>query len=409
VRRLAAMSYLNAMVIEEYSPAITLLNPVNLYAEALNRTTIDVSWSDRTNNEAAVDGYELTRAADSLFSNIEATIALRGNVTTYRNTGLTPNKKYWYRVRAKSGGSYSAFSNRAKTITPANMVLVNFNVTVPDAASPWNNLATSPDAFESFSNLINQNLQISGISLRIELPFNGEFTAGQSTGNNSGVVPDNVLLSNYWIDKTQLAQFRVTGLNQTRRYRFGFIGSSSANGWYKDNYTAVYSINGRSVYLNSWTNSTKVVYIGDVVPDEDGAVLLNFSTTQAAAYAFNAGILIEDYTDVQGGSALNSVLEAEKPLDEVIHEEKTGRIYPNPFNDRFNVDINNSSVSNKITTEVYDLAGRNIYRKNFTNVSAGYNTLRIDQSVNLKPGVYIVMVKVNGQIVQSSKMVKVRK
>jgi hypothetical protein len=408
IRRIATMSYLNAMVIEEYSPSITLLNPVNLYAEAADRTTIDISWSDRTNNEAAIDGYELTRATDSLFTNIEATALLRGNTTTYRNTGLTPNRKYWYRVRAKSGGSYSAYSNRAKTITPANMVLVNFNVTVPDAASPWNNLATPPDAFASFSNLINQNLQISGINLRIEQQFNGEFTAGNSTGNNSGVVPDNVLLSNFWIDKTQLAQIRVTGLNQTRRYRFGFIGSSSPNGWYKDNYTGTYTINGRTVYLNSWTNSSKIVYIGDVVPDEDGSVLLNFSTTQAAAYAFHAGVLIEDYTDAAGGSALNSVVEEHAP-ELVTAIPKQGRIYPNPFTDEFNVDIYNSSSANRITTEIFDLAGRSIYRRNFNNVSAGNNTLRIGQSVSMKPGVYIVMVKVNGQIVQSSKLVKIKK
>ncbi len=33
------------------------------------------------------------------------------------------------------------------------------------------------------------------------------------------------------------------------------------------NYTAKYSINGRSVYLNSWMNSTKIVYVGNITPD----------------------------------------------------------------------------------------------------------------------------------------------
>jgi len=403
VRKIAYQSYLNAIVLEEYSPSIDLLNPINLYAEAVDRTTIDLSWSDRTNNEAIADGYELTRATDSLFTNVEAVISLPRNTTTYRNTGLMPNKKYWYRVQAKSGATFSDYSNRAKTITPANMVLVNFNVSVTNAPSPWNNLETSPDQFESFSNLINQNLQISGINLRIEQPFNGEFNAGQTTGNNSGVVPDNVLQANYWIDKTQLAQFRVTGLNLTRRYRFGFVGSSSPNGWFKDNYTAAYSINGRTVYLNSWTNTTKVVWIGDVVPDDDGAVLLNFSTTQAALYGFNAGILIEDYTDAQGGSALNSVIEA--PV-EMVEQPKEGRIYPNPFTSGFNVDLFNSSAANRITTEIYDIAGRLMQRREFRNVAVGNNTLRINETAAMIPGVYIVMVKVNGQTVQSGKLVK---
>ncbi len=410
VRKIAGYNYLNALVIEEYSPAINLLNPINVYAEAADRTVVNVSWSDRTNNESIIDGYELVRAADSLFTNIQATISLPGNTTFYRNTGLNPNTKYWYRVRAKLLSSYSEYSNAATTITPANIVAVNFNVTVSNAAAPWNNTQSSPDVSESFSGLVNQSGIVSGISMRIEQQFNGEFTAGMNTGNNSGIVPDNVMLSNYWIDKTQLAQIRVSGLNHTRRYRFGFIGSSSPNGWYKDNYTATYSINGRTVYLNSWSNNSKIVYIGDVVPDEGGEVLLNFSTTQAAAYAFNAGVLIEDYTDVQGGSALNSVLDETSdtatslPVEAIL---KQGRIYPNPFTDIINIDVYNSSTGNKISAEIYDLTGRSIYRKNFSNVSVGNNTLRIDDpSVNLNPGVYIMMVRINGKIYQTSKMVK---
>lgn len=410
IRRLTFMNYMNAMVIEEYSPSVALLNPVNLYAETADRTVINVSWSDRTNGEALIGGYELTRATDSLFTNIEATILLPGNATTYRNTGLVPNRKYWYRVRARSGATFSAYSNRAKTIIPANRVLINFNVTVPDASSPWNNLISSPDAGESFSTLINQNNQVSGITIRIEQQFNGEFTAGHSTGNNSGIVPDNVLLSNYWIDRTQLAQIRVTGLNQTRRYRFGFVGSSSPNGWFKDNYTGTYTINGRTVYLNSWSNNSKIVYIGDVIPEDDGSVLLNFSTTQAAVYAFHAGLLIDDYTDVQGGSALNSIVEDVGTAGSLADFENNGRIYPNPFTEGISIDLYNSAAANRISAEIFDVAGRSIYVRNFNNVRQGNNTLRIHpQSITLKPGLYIVMVRVNGQLVQSRKVVRTKK
>jgi dienelactone hydrolase len=409
IRKLSGLTYLNAIVIEEYLPTITLLNPVNLYAEAADRTIIDITWSDRTNNESATDGYELTRATDSLFTNTEAVILLPGNTSRYRNTGLSANKKYWYRVRAKLGSSYSDFSNFARTITPANIVAVNFNVAVPDAPAPWNNTASSPNAFTTFSGLINQSGLISGISLRIEQQFNGEFTAGMSTGNNSGIVPDNALLGNYWIDKTQLAQIRVSGLNQTRRYRFGFFGSSSPNGWYKGDYTATYSINGRTVYLNSWSNNSKIVYIGDVVPDDGGEVLLNFSTTQAALYAFNGGVLIEDYTDMQGGNALNSVLEEEIPVTPAGPELRKGRAYPNPFLEGFSVDIYNNSAANKVSAEIYDMTGRRIYYRNFNNTSEGNNTLRIEpEQVSIKPGVYIVMVKINGRIVQTNKMIRAK-
>ncbi len=65
------------------------------------------------------------------------------------------------------------------------------------------------------------------------------------------------------------------------------------------NYTATYTINGRTVYLNSWMNSSKVVYIDNVAPDESGNVMLDFSTTDAAVYGFNGGIIISRIT---GGS-----------------------------------------------------------------------------------------------------------
>jgi chitodextrinase/dienelactone hydrolase len=409
IRRLAHMSYLNAMVIEEYSPAITVLNPLNLFVEAADRNAVNLSWSDRTNNENAVNGYELTRASDSSFSNIQATILLPHNTTTYRMSGLSPNTKYWFRVRAVAGGVFSDYSNRGKTITPANRVLVNFNVSVPDAASPWNNLITSPDQFETFNNLLNQNGQVSGLTMRIEQPFNGEFTAGMSTGNNSGVVPDNVLRSNYWINRTQIAQLRITGLNQTKRYRFGFIGSSSPNGWYKDNYTGTYSINGRTVYLNSWQNSTKIVYIGNVVPDEDGAALLSFSSTQAAAYAFHAGLIIEDYTDVNGGSVNNSVLE-EAPADMLSQSVAEGHIYPNPFTNRINVVVNGTAPNNRIIAELYDVTGRLVYKAGFGNVGPGLSTLAINPTSAAMPdGFYLVVLKMNGKVAQNTRLLKVSK
>src|SRR5690606_19562796 len=97
-------------------------------------------------------------------------------------------------------------------------------------------------------------------------------------------------------DNTQLSTIRVSVLNHTRRYRFGFFGSSSPDGWYKGNYTATYTINGKTVYLNSWQNTTKIVYINDVAPDANGEIILDFSTTATALYGFNAGLIIHAYT-----------------------------------------------------------------------------------------------------------------
>lgn len=400
-------SFLSAIIIEEYSPTITLFEPENLYAEPVDRTSVQLTWSDKSNNEAATGGYQLQRATNSTFTTGLVTITLNGNTTSYKNTGLAANTKYYYRVRAKNGSTYSAFSNKVATITPYSIIYVNFNTTVANGPAPWNNLVASPMAPFTTVNLKNQSNTSTTVKLKLEKVFNGEFTAGVSTGNNSGVVPDNVLKSDFWIDNGQLAQFRVTGLNKAHRYRFGFFGSSSSNGWFKGDYTASYSINGRTVYLNSWMNSTKIVYIGDVLPNSAGEVLLDFSTSAAADWGFNGGVLIEDYTDSQGGVVLNSVLDETADSLALQNVRATASVYPNPFNDAITINFENTSSNSNVTAELYDVYGRLILGRNFNNLPAGVNNLVFTiGSEKTQRGIYFLSLKVNDKVFQTIKMVR---
>jgi hypothetical protein len=252
----------------------------------------------------------------------------------------------------------------------------------------------------------------SGTSTTIDLTltkfFNGEFNAGRRTGNNSGVVPDNVLQSDFWLDNTQLSQFRLDGLSTSKRYRIGFFGSSSASGWFKGNYTATYTVKGRTVYLNSWENTTKIVYIGDIVPESNGSMLLDFSTTSNAAYGFNGGIVIMEYTDGSGGTIQNSTLDEQAgTVIEPVKPNYNVNVYPNPFNDLVNLDFTNDAAGNRVSAEVYDLTGRLVYRKDFNNLAAGRNILVLNGIEPTKAtSVCLVALRVNGTIVQTVKMLR---
>ncbi|MBL7697145.1 MAG: fibronectin type III domain-containing protein [Chitinophagaceae bacterium] len=401
------VSYLNGLALEEYSSSIALLPPTDLAVEPIDRTTVDLKWSDKTNNEQATGGYELQRATNATFSSGLTTISLPANTTTYRNTGLTANTKYFYRVRAKNGAQNSAYSNVEATITPSQIVYVNFNTTVANQGAPWNNTEASPLATFTKSNMRNQSNTASTIDITLTKFFNGEFNAGRRTGNNSGVVPDNVLQSDYWLDKLQVCQFKLDGLNTARRYRIGFFGSSSASGWFKGNYTASYTVNGRTVYLNSWENTTKIVYIGDLVPDAAGSMLLDFSTTPEADWGFNGGVVIMEYTDGTGGTVLNSTVDSTGTT--VIPEPDKYNViaYPNPFNDLVNLEFNNDAATNKVSAEVYDLTGRIVYRREFKNLAAGRNVLVLNGIEQSKATtVCLVALKVNGQIVRTMKLLR---
>jgi hypothetical protein len=415
------VQFLNALVIEEYDPSLPILHPINLFAEAEGRNVINLSWSDRSADEDVNGGYILERATDSTFIQNFVSISLPGNTSVYKYTGLNPNTRYWFRVRAKSAANVlSEYSNRAKATTASSIVSVNFNYTMPDADFPWNNIFASPTFESTFDNLINQTGAISGLSMTLTRIFNGEFTAGVVTGNNSGVVPDKALASDFWLDNTQVSEFKVSGLNHSRRYRVGFWGSSSSNGWFKGNYTSTFTINGRTVYLNSWMNSSKMVYIDNVVPDDNGEMTLDFSTTEAAAYGFNGGVIIEDYTDLQASSgvASNSIVEALPGLETVIngekeHDERTTaaatvvKMYPNPFNDYINMDFSNTSANNNISIEVYDLSGRLTYRRMLGKLSEGANTIRLGATeAGMNTGVYIVTLSINGKSIQANKIVR---
>jgi hypothetical protein len=394
---------------EEYPSSTPVLNPINLRAEASDRTIVSLSWIDRAYNENASLGYELERATDSLFSSVTV-YRLNANVTTYKATGLQPATKYWFRIRAKSGTTFSDYSNKAFVITPESIVNVNFNYTVANGPASWNNLATLPTNPATIKDLKTSLKVGTGINLSIEEVFNGEFNAGQVTGNNSGIVPDNVLLSSYWVDRNQVSTMRLTGLNHSLRYSFGFFGSAGPAGWFLGDYTATYTINDKTVYLNSWENTSKMVFINDVQPDENGEVLVNFSTTDAAQYGFNAGMVIylrNGDVGASSGTAGQAPINQQGLLRDSPVIVTRVSMYPNPFRDNIVLEFFNESESDLVSTEIYDLSGRLVVNKQYGGLPQGFNRLQIPTSgFSNKTAIYYVTLKVNGKVKSVNKMVK---
>lgn len=82
--------------------------PTNLAAASVEAQSIDLSWVD---NSGVEDGYEVQRAgADFLFGVIAT---LPANASGYRDGSVSPDTRYWYRVRALKDGGGSHFSNYA--------------------------------------------------------------------------------------------------------------------------------------------------------------------------------------------------------------------------------------------------------------------------------------------------------
>jgi hypothetical protein len=421
----ASFMYLNAIVLEEFTDTFTntiLMNPINLVAEPRDKNAVILTWSDRSYNET---GFEIQRAtsAGGPWTTINTTAA---NATTFTNTSLSPNTKYFYQVRARFNTTgASEFSNVVSTITPKSQVFVNLDFTYPGPL-PWNNLNANPNAGLSFPNLYNDQNKSTGINLTITKEFNGQFDAGMQTFASGGIFPDNVMRSNYWTDRGQVAQFKVSGLSFGKRYRFGFFGSTGP-AWFDGNYTASYTIGNRSVYLNSHRNDSKVVYIGDVTPDLNGEVFIDVSTTNLGEFGFTAAMIINAYDDLVGGVVQNRIINSgsgvssgvdQAPAERLSDASRAGQqpivtklnAYPNPFMDQLNIEFYNNAAGNKVAVDLYDMSGRLVYRRNAGSMPVGQNKLNLNlENSGFTPGVYLVKLSINGQILSTRKLIKSRK
>jgi hypothetical protein len=104
--------------------------PTGLTGTVVDHQTVDLAWTD---NSAVEELYWVERATAEAgpYSNVAS---VPPNTVRYRQSGLSSNATYWYRVRANSDGGYGDYSN-VVSATPA--------FTAPTAPSGTNVTPTS--------------------------------------------------------------------------------------------------------------------------------------------------------------------------------------------------------------------------------------------------------------------------
>jgi hypothetical protein len=398
----ASNAYLSSVVIQGYATnAAAVLNPIDLRVLSYTQGTVSLQWQDRAANET---GFEVWRADNT---GVYAKVANVGaGIVTYKDSRLTANKDYYYIVRAIMGSTTSDYSNVARVTTASDQIYMNVNSGSNSgglAALPWNNLNSLPAIGVTWNNFRDSTGNQTSVSMLQTQDFAGLNAIGQTTGNNSGIFPDAVLMEDYVAFQGQVGGLQLFGLNLSKQYDLTFMASDNLFG---DNTTA-YAVNGDTVFLNAMYNTTATVTMHGVTPDNSGKIdikILPYGSSSGGGW-INA-MIIQGYTQssanapappqTTGGTnrlAATATGASFNNTGQTLALDSAINAYPNPFQQFFTLQVPGFTNNDRVNVTVYNLSGQQIYAKEFNGLVQGQNFLRVDANQNFaKSGIYIVRV-----------------
>jgi predicted esterase len=399
----SSFAYLNAMVMREYAslgmPA-TPAQPLNLISQVLTRSSVKLNWQDASDNET---GFEVWRS-DGNNAGYVLHATLGSNSTTYTNTGLANSNTYFYKVRAINLAGSSNYTNETSASTFDFSVALNFHAYNGSPAG-WNSITTYLPAGSVVNNLTDEFGVNTGISMTVVSEFAGDNPDGMTTGNNSGIVPDQVMQGMWWIDKLTTATLKFSNLSFLRKYNFSFFAARNGAG----DRTTVYRINGNSVALNASLNTANIVQIKDILPDSDGTITVDITTTSSAMFGYLNGLIIQavpNNTAVAGRMNTAQLKEQSFGKSEYVDGEASTQIsaYPNPFVDRVTIQLS-EKIAENYRVDVMSPSGVVVYSNNFERIK-GENEVDVILDVYLPQGVYLLRILTTKGASQNLKLLK---
>ncbi|UII19715.1 fibronectin type III domain-containing protein [Fulvivirga ligni] len=182
----------------------------------------------------------------------------------------------------------------AKVLTNYTL-LINFNSELPQTTGNWNNLTVEPAAGMDINGFITSQGTPVSAGIHLTTAWGPQYTGvgafGATTGNNSGVYPDNVMKTYYFASDNGSKVFDITGLNPELTYNFTFFGSRDGDG----NRNTEYIINGETVVLNASHNVSSTVTISEVSPTEVGTVTVTVRKQSGAVYGYLNALRVDAY------------------------------------------------------------------------------------------------------------------
>jgi len=396
----ASVGYINALIIESYAGDEEIFTPSDLHAVGLSKNSITLSWTDNSLDELGFEVYRSSNGRNGNFSLIHTT---NSNVSSYNDTGLQQGAIYHYKVRAKfAEDNFSDYTETVGAGTIAYYVYVNINGDPTyNQGVPWNNLGRNGFAGDIFSGFKNDQGNTIGIAMEIVTGMQGSNDWGTSTGNNSGVFPDNVMKSFYFNDQLDpKGEFRLLGMDLSFNYNLKFFGAIETSFNIVTNFTA----GGETVSNNQTNNISEVAGIYGLNPTDDGEIIFKVQEAAGSRWAIFNAFVIEAYpkeSEVLARKNMNRLSKSIQGTYEVSYgnysfgHEGDMKIsyYPNPVGEVLHIRLNEATVSEgKIS--IFDLTGVEVMKPIFIEKGSVEVRLR-EELIGLSSSMYIVVIELN--------------
>ncbi|MEM9858087.1 MAG: LamG-like jellyroll fold domain-containing protein, partial [Bacteroidota bacterium] len=392
-------AYINAIELRYYDEPLLPGTPFGLTANGDSKSSINLSWVDNSGSES---GFEIYRS-----TSLNGTFGLIGSVAAnteqYIDAGLQRNTVYYYKVKAFNANGTSLDSDVAYASTYNNIVYLNFGDENYIAPFPWNNTGEFPFVGNITQDLLDDEGFNTGIDMEIitnpgATTFAAAGSKGANTGNNSGVYPDVVMQSYYWIEQGEVASVKFSNLNLNQKYDLIFFASREATSRGTD-----FTVDSETVSLNGSFNSTQTVRIDEIVPDSNGEIFLDMESMNGTILGYVNAIVIQS-SNATGGTQSSTREAADAPLDEnTLSWTDKLKVYPNPFDTKLTVSIS-SEVTEAANIVVYDQTGRAVHEESY-NMKEGINEIEVN-TLELKSGVYLLKVLRDSSSARTLRLIK---
>ena len=180
----------------------------------------------------------------------------------------------------------------------------------------------------------------------------------------------------------------ISGLSASKSYNFEFYGSRG----FTSSSKSIYKTGSKADTINTDFNGSDVARLNNIVPDNNGKIV--FTLILSGLYHYMAGFSIIEPATVPAVAAGFMQADNSTNLATAANAEEASsetKIYPNPFDDKIQVQLGNS-VPGNYKIYLTDVAGKIILQKNISVASAGAGIVESFDTRRLQKGIYFLKI-----------------